>query len=425
MLGYLDRLGTTTVAELADRMHVRVQSLTVSMNKLTEAGLIERTTDPDDRRRQLVSLTSDGVNLLTEDRALRDVWLARAVEEQLDETERGLLMLCVPLLERLASTEAIGVPKHMGDPSRRTGGRPGYLPWTDEPVHAAGPRHRRRDGAWRRAGGRPVPGVAERAARLRPPRCRSGREAAPARPDRRAHRRLPRPGSRGGVGSPRAVRHDQRDRCRQRQPRGVRGQLCPCAARRDQRESAYELLGSGANQTIEQFGIFGTQVRAAISLGLAEQDLDTNSQWRSGVCRVLAAARGARTGNAGPVQFDIPLREPLVPEVGVGPDDDLGVFAGRADDAPWTTAAVGKLDVPLDIDLTEDTVVVSGHGAGVRPELAGIPTVAEPTAPAPETPLHPLALSVLRPRQAIICGRPTLHGRCRGFSPTRRYASTR
>lgn len=125
VLGYLDRLGTTTVAELADRMHVRVQSLTVSMNKLTEAGLIARTTDPDDRRRQLVSLTSDGVNLLTDDRALRDVWLARAVDEQLDETERGLLMLCVPLLERLASTEAIGVPKHMGDPPRRTGTAPG------------------------------------------------------------------------------------------------------------------------------------------------------------------------------------------------------------------------------------------------------------------------------------------------------------
>lgn len=63
----------------------------------------------------------------------------------------------------------------------------------------------------------------------------------------------------------------------------------------------YGLLGSGANQTIEQFGIFGTQVRLAINLGLAEQDLDTNSQWRSGVGRALAAARGARAGNPGPV----------------------------------------------------------------------------------------------------------------------------
>ncbi|MGU3293340.1 2-succinyl-5-enolpyruvyl-6-hydroxy-3-cyclohexene-1-carboxylic-acid synthase [Williamsia sp. M5A3_1d] len=171
----------------------------------------------------------------------------------------------------------------------------------------------------------------------------------------------------------------------------------------------YELLGSGANQTIEQFGIFGTQVRLAISLGLAEQDLDTNSQWRSGVGRALAAARGARTGNPGPVQFDIPLREPLVPEAGVGPGDPLEGFAGRDNGAPWTMAAVGRLDVPIDIDLTEPTVVVSGHGAGVRPELAGIPTVAEPTAPAPETALHPLALGLVRPTQAIICGRPTLH----------------
>ena len=32
----------------------------------------------------------------------------------------------------------------------------------------------------------------------------------------------------------------------------------------------YELLGTGANQTFEQLGYFGTQVRAAISLGLAE-----------------------------------------------------------------------------------------------------------------------------------------------------------
>ncbi|MDL9936054.1 2-succinyl-5-enolpyruvyl-6-hydroxy-3-cyclohexene-1-carboxylic-acid synthase [Gordonia sp. ABSL1-1] len=170
----------------------------------------------------------------------------------------------------------------------------------------------------------------------------------------------------------------------------------------------YELLGSGANQTVEQFGIFGTQVRAAISLGLAEQDLDTNSQWRSAVGRVLAAARGARTGNAGPVQFDIPLREPLVPDVDAL-SGDLGEFAGRPDGLPWTQAPVGRLDVPLPIDLSADTVVVSGHGAGVHPQLAAIPTVAEPTAPAPATPLHPLALDRLRPQQAIICGRPTLH----------------
>ena len=116
-------------------------------------------------------------------------------------------------------------------------------------------------------------------------------------------------------------------------------------------------------------------MRAAISLGLAEEDLDTNSQWRSAVGRVLAAARGARTGNAGPVQFDLPLREPLVPD----PNDDPAAplddaHAGRPDGQPWTQAPVGRLDIPVDIDLSVPTVVIAGHGAGANPELAALPT---------------------------------------------------
>ncbi|MGU3293334.1 MarR family winged helix-turn-helix transcriptional regulator [Williamsia sp. M5A3_1d] len=103
VLGYLDRSGTTTVAELADRMHVRVQSLTVSMNKLDDAGLIVRRTDPDDRRRQLVELTEAGRALILDDRAQRDAWLARSFADNFDDTERGLMMLCVPLFERLAT----------------------------------------------------------------------------------------------------------------------------------------------------------------------------------------------------------------------------------------------------------------------------------------------------------------------------------
>src|ERR1700712_4204378 len=78
----------------------------------------------------------------------------------------------------------------------------------------------------------------------------------------------------------------------------------------------YELLGTGANQTMEQLGYFGSQVRATISLGLAEDAPDRmaslNATWRSATCRVLVAATGFRTANAGPVHFDIPLREPLV-----------------------------------------------------------------------------------------------------------------
>lgn len=172
----------------------------------------------------------------------------------------------------------------------------------------------------------------------------------------------------------------------------------------------YELLGTGANQTMEQLGYFGTQVRATISLGLAEDAPERlaahNATWRSATCRVLAAATGSRTANAGPVQFDIPLREPLVPD----PEPRGAVLPpGRPGGRPWTYTPPVTFDQPLEIDLTPDTVVIAGHGAGTHPALAQLPTVAEPTAPAPENPLHPLALPLLRPKQVIMLGRPTLH----------------
>lgn len=171
----------------------------------------------------------------------------------------------------------------------------------------------------------------------------------------------------------------------------------------------YELLGTGANQTMEQLGYFGTQVRATISLGLAEdapERLDAlNATWRSATCRVLVAATGSRTANAGPVHFDIPLREPLTPD-----SDDRGTYPpGRPDNKPWTHTPPVTFDQPLDIDLTPDTLVIAGHGAGVHPNLAGLPTVAEPTAPPAAVPLHPLALPLLHPQQVIMAGRPTLH----------------
>lgn len=178
----------------------------------------------------------------------------------------------------------------------------------------------------------------------------------------------------------------------------------------------YELLGTGANQTMEQLGYFGSQVRANISLGLAPElrgsapgELDKfNAQWRSATCRVLVAANGSRTANAGPVQFDIPLREPLVPDRDLDPSTSYAP-QGRPGDKPWTYTPPVTFDQPLDIDLTPDTVVIAGHGAGVHRNLASLPTIAEPTAPPADNPLHPMALPLLRPQQVIMAGRPTLH----------------
>ena len=66
-------------------------------------------------------------------------------------------------------------------------------------------------------------------------------------------------------------------------------------------------------------------------------------------------------------------------------------------------------DQPLDIDLTPDTVVIAGHGAGVHPNLARCRRSPSRPRPPAENPLHPLALPLLRPQQVIMLGRPTLH----------------
>ncbi len=107
------------------------------------------------------------------------------------------------------------------------------------------------------------------------------------------------------------------------------------------------------------------------------------------------------------MQFDIPLREPLVP----GAEVSATSYApeGRPGGKPWTYTPAVTFDQPLDIDLTPDTVVIAGHGAGVHPNLAALPTVAEPTAPPAARPLHPFALRLVRPQQVIMLGRPTLH----------------
>jgi DNA-binding MarR family transcriptional regulator len=102
LLGEVSRAGVTTPAELAARMHVRVQSLTDGINHLDAGGLVTRRPDPDDRRRQLVEVTAAGTELLEADRAERDEWLSAAMRETLTELEFDLLMLVAPVLRKLA-----------------------------------------------------------------------------------------------------------------------------------------------------------------------------------------------------------------------------------------------------------------------------------------------------------------------------------
>jgi DNA-binding MarR family transcriptional regulator len=105
LLGEVSRAGVTTPAELATRMHVRVQSLTDGFNHLEASGLVTRRPDADDRRRQLVEVTDAGTELLAADRSERDEWLSTAMRDTLTDLEFDLLMLVAPVLRKLADAE--------------------------------------------------------------------------------------------------------------------------------------------------------------------------------------------------------------------------------------------------------------------------------------------------------------------------------
>ena len=74
-----------------------------------------------------------------------------------------------------------------------------------------------------------------------------------------------------------------------------------------------ELRGTGANQTIDQLHLYGGAVRWFADVGVPEARPGMTGYWRSLACRAWAAAAGAAGGFPGPVQVNLPLRDPLVP----------------------------------------------------------------------------------------------------------------
>lgn len=225
-----------------------------------------------------------------------------------------------------------------------------------------------------------------------------------------------------------------------------------------------ELRGTGANQTIDQVGLFGPHARAVVELGAAGDPETEHRHWRAAIGRAILTATAP--ADPGPVQVDISFREPLVPAEGdeeyrlpasvgtvldaVPPaegarsggdeqaeqnddtdtdndddndDDDTDrprtpppadLPEGRPGGRPWVQRAGAGVDSApaasaVAVDLTRRTLVIAGAGARPVAGLVGVPTVAEPGAPVPLHPVHPMAIPALDPEQVVVTGRPTLH----------------
>lgn len=90
----------------------------------------------------------------------------------------------------------------------------------------------------------------------------------------------------------------------------------------------WELHGFGAPQTIEQAGLFGCYVRAAVELGVPEPRAEVFGHLRALVARAAAASRQAPQG---PVHLNCPFREPLAPSDDPALQIDPSLAQGRAD----------------------------------------------------------------------------------------------
>ncbi|MFI1235299.1 MarR family winged helix-turn-helix transcriptional regulator [Nocardia salmonicida] len=113
LLATLDEFGPASQATLGRRSGIHVSDMVATINELADHNLVERTPDPTDRRRNVISLTTPGKRQL------------RRLEKQLARSQEELLEPLSPT-DREHLTKLLS--KLLDHHNRRTGA-------TDEPSH--------------------------------------------------------------------------------------------------------------------------------------------------------------------------------------------------------------------------------------------------------------------------------------------------
>jgi len=103
VLGCLYRRGAMTVGELAQHERVQPPSMTRTVKCLEAEGYAIRRPHETDGRQVVVEITDQGREVVLVDRARRDAWLARRLDD-LTKDERAVLRQAAPILEKLAQS---------------------------------------------------------------------------------------------------------------------------------------------------------------------------------------------------------------------------------------------------------------------------------------------------------------------------------
>ena len=98
----LERDGPATVSALARSEGVRPQSMGATVAALEAAGLVKGSPDPADGRQTILSLTDTSRELIRANRAAKEDWLFRTIQNELSPAEQEKLAGALELLKRLA-----------------------------------------------------------------------------------------------------------------------------------------------------------------------------------------------------------------------------------------------------------------------------------------------------------------------------------
>jgi 2-succinyl-5-enolpyruvyl-6-hydroxy-3-cyclohexene-1-carboxylate synthase len=138
-----------------------------------------------------------------------------------------------------------------------------------------------------------------------------------------------------------------------------------------------ELLGTGANQTIDQVRLYGSAVRWSCEVGTPEERPGMVAYWRSLASR---AWHVAMEPDPGPVHVNLAFREPLTPD---GDESWCEPLSGD-ETGPWTKVRAATPGSVLHVPPTRRGVLVVGDGAVnvkryvAAASMAGWPVLAEP-----------------------------------------------